>query len=104
MIKDIFGAIGAFTVFLVVWIIIIYVAQFIHEFIDGKKYEHQYKHRFDKPPTAKCYCADCKYWWKENGSCSQFTGYHTADCWFCWKAEPMNHHEYNRRESFSAED
>ena len=48
------------------------------------------KRRFDKPPTAKCYCVDCKHWGNRSGSgyCSQLNGWCTADNWFCWKAEP----------------
>ena len=59
-----------------------------------EKYKRQYriKHRFDKPPTAKCYCRDCKFWDKESGEChSHHTapGYCMADCWFCYSAEPI---------------
>ena len=47
------------------------------------------RHRFDKQPTAKCYCVDCKYWNEQDGCCSQLSGWRTADSWFCWKAEPV---------------
>lgn len=45
------------------------------------------KHRFDKPPTAKCYCKDCTRH-DDNGKCYKFEGYYTADNWFCWDADP----------------
>ena len=45
------------------------------------------KHRFDKPPTAKCYCIDCKYHDNETGRCGGF-GEFIADDRFCWKADP----------------
>ena len=69
----------------------------IQEFIDKAKYkirqakwEYKYKHRFDKPPTAKCYCIDCDFQYKENGSyiCSRFSGINVAENWFCWLATP----------------
>ena len=40
MIKDVLGGIGLITAILMVWVIILYVIMFIHEFIDSKKYEY----------------------------------------------------------------
>lgn len=63
----------------------------ISEWIEDKKYEYNYKHRFDKSPTAKCYCVDCKYYNVENHRCY---GFHedsnrlVADSCFCYRAEP----------------
>lgn len=45
------------------------------------------KHRFDKPPTAECYCKDCRQHGEDN-QCFKFNGKRTADEWFCWDAEP----------------
>jgi hypothetical protein len=57
------------------------------------KRKYRYKHRFDKPPTAKCYCIDCKSHDNETGRCYRFgqttKEYRaTADNWFCWEATP----------------
>ncbi len=57
-------------------------------------YIYKYKHRFGKPPTAKCYCKDCDNWNPHSpqateGRCWKF-GYTTADNWFCWDAEPRD--------------
>lgn len=65
----------------------------LSELIDRWKWEYRYKHRFDKPPTAKCYCVDCKHHNNENNRCYRFgettKEYRcTADNWFCWEAEP----------------
>lgn len=53
---------------------------------------YRYKHRFDKPPTAKCYCIDCRRHDNDTKRCYRFkyeSGYQcTADNWFCWDAEP----------------
>lgn len=55
-----------------------------------KKYKRsqQIKHRFDKPPTAKCYCKDCSSYNLQDGRCYAFEIQYVADNWFCWKAEP----------------
>ena len=54
--------------------------------------KYRIKHRFDKPPTAKCYCVDCTRHDNETGRCYRFeyaSGYQcTADDWFCWDATP----------------
>lgn len=60
----------------------------VREFINSVKLKHKQKHRFDKPPTAKCYCIDCIYHDNETGRCCKFKTWHTADNWFCWNAEP----------------
>ena len=57
------------------------------EFIENKKYNYMIKHRFDKPPTAECYCKDCNMHGEDN-ECFKFNGWRTADDWFCWDAEP----------------
>ena len=62
-------------------------------YIRHLQYRHMYKHRFDKKPTAKCYCIDCEHWHAnenapDEGKCWDHAGWVTADCWFCWSAEP----------------
>lgn len=58
------------------------------------KWQYKRKHRFDKPPTAKCYCKDCKYFKVEDGYFNKCTRGHIvnwtiADNDFCWQAEPL---------------
>lgn len=65
----------------------------VRELIVNLKRKYQYKHRFDKPPTAECYCVDCEYHNNETTRCYRFgetTGEYrcTADNWFCWEATP----------------
>lgn len=65
----------------------------IKEGIAKLKWKYKYKHRFDKSPTAKCYCRDCKHHGSETNQCYRFgettKEYRcTADNWFCWEAEP----------------
>lgn len=80
-----------FTVLILV-IVMCGVISALKDFIHKLKWKYTYKHRFDKPPTAKCYCKDCTYHAKDN-CCSSFSviagaTYYTADNWFCWKADP----------------
>lgn len=66
---------------------------FIVDKINDLKWKYKYKHRFDKPPLAKCYCKDCRYYIaKENdGNCGVHAGWTVADSWFCWSAEPRSY-------------
>lgn len=55
-------------------------------------YIYKYRHRFNKSPTARCYCKDCDRWNPHSpqateGRCWRFD-YTTADNWFCWEANP----------------
>ena len=62
---------------------------FLKEAIETKKLEYRQKHRFDKPPTAACYCKDCVKWSSKNGECGDpFNERYMADSWFCCFAEP----------------
>ena len=63
------------------------------ELIDYLKRRYEIKHRFDKPPTAKCYCKDCVRHSDASKRCYKFDGWYTADEWFCWDAEPRKKEE-----------
>ena len=60
----------------------------VFELITRAKRNYQIKHRFDKPPTAQCYCRDCRLHNNETSECHKFSGWRTADSWFCWDADP----------------
>jgi len=62
----------------------------LKEKISEQKYPHAVKHRFDKPPTAKCYCKDCRFHSNEYNKCCIFTHQYTADTWFCCFAAPKD--------------
>ena len=67
----------------------------LYDFIKKLKWQYKYKHRFDKPPLAKCYCKDCRSYFEETGDCAAHTGWKVADNWFCWCAEPRKHDPEN---------
>ena len=61
-------------------------------------YKYKYKHRFDKPPLAKCYCKDCKKWNPDTVACND--GYNSrlmGPAWFCCFADPIDLEELKRR-------
>ena len=85
-----FGIISSVIVLVsIIMFIIMNAYYFIVEKIEELKYDYKIKHRFDKPPLAKCYCKDCKYH-GYNGKCYSFTERYTANNWFCWNAKPID--------------
>ena len=95
------ATIGGLTIICIVICVLIGVYYWAREKLEESVYEYRYKHRFDNPPTAKCYCVDCVRWCKDNGKCGKFDGWHTADCWFCWDAEPKTLKQVKREEKNS---
>lgn len=86
-------AIGAATILALISLMITELVSNVREFINSVKLKHKQKHRFDKPPTAKCYCIDCVHHNNETGRCWRLKNWHTADNWFCWNAEPRKKEE-----------
>lgn len=82
---------GIVLYLLIITMLITSAIQAVSKGIQNHKRNYAYKHRFDKPPMAKCYCVDCQYHNNETASCSQFEGYLTADNWFCWMANPKKY-------------
>ena len=95
---EILALIGAIASLAVIVGMLVFAWMYLEEFIDEAKHKYRYKHRFDKPPTAKCYCIDCKYHDNKNGRCSGLgefiSGYkYTEDNWFCYNADPSEKEE-----------
>ena len=98
MLIEILALIGAVASLAVIGCMLAFAWMYLEEFIDKAKHKYRYKHRFDKPPTAKCYCIDCKYHDNKNGRCSGLgefiSGYKcTGDNWFCCDADPREKEE-----------
>lgn len=77
---------GVVTLIFIILGVYILISTIICGCINNLIYKYEYKHRFDKPPLAACYCIDCKhygskvqhelctehrYYTKENGFCSE---------------------------------
>lgn len=70
---------------------IIYIAYFLaKEKIKEVRYNYHQKHRFDKPPTADCWCRDCIY--LEGHKC-RYMKCDVGERCFCWRARPIPYKE-----------
>lgn len=74
----------------------------LRDVVRGWRWRRKYKHRFDKPPTAKCYCKDCEYHTTKDSSGMGPCGWPGVNRWmpdngFCYEAEPRK--ENGRNES-----
>ena len=83
------------VLFLIVIIYVVAVGAYyaLYDWINGLVRDYRIKHRFDKSPTARCYCKDCVHHDPETHQCYRFgettDEYRcTADHWFCWEAVP----------------
>ena len=95
--SNIFTAIGVATVGVFGVLILMVVVDFISNEIHEAIWVYKYKHRFDKPPTAACYCIDCKFH-GDDVDLTRCTNrkdviLQTADEWFCQAAEPKERGE-----------
>ena len=88
----IFTSIGIATVMVFGVVMFVMVVDFISDKIHEAIWVYKYKHRFDKPPTAACYCIDCKFHGDpiDPTRCTNRLNVvlRTADEWFCQSAEP----------------
>ena len=94
MIRDTFAIIGFIVVAGVIYFSIAGLLEVIVEAIRKAKRRYQIKHRFDKSPTAKCYCKDCRFYdedgvfnFKRKGHC-KWLNLTVNDNYFCWGANP----------------
>ena len=99
IITEILAIAGGFSVFCLFIVLTVTVKDNVKE----KIYEYQIQHRFDKTPTARCYCIDCKYRVQKDRRCLRFTNCYTDDFGFCSNAKPkpIDSHEYNRKQKIT---
>ena len=81
------------VVLFVLWIVICFIAETAKTIYRMIKTKYMIKHRFDKPPVAKCYCLYCKYaeYFGDDrcGKCRLIGDNVTIkDNGFCWNADP----------------
>lgn len=91
ILKPVMYIFACFGVVLVGIIIYDLLTRLIDNIIDYRKRQKSksiIEHRFNKPPTAKCYCIDCKYHGMFNDLCHRDGRRHTANTEFCSDAEP----------------
>ena len=82
-----FASLGLLFMALLIALIVEEISTKVREMLRKRRKEYEYKHRFDKPPTAECYCVDCWYRDNENSKCGRYQLY-VEDDWFCKDAMP----------------
>ena len=86
---ELFTTVGAFVIILMIVAMIFAVICAIRDFIRERIWIYRYNHRFDKPPTAKCYCKDCSFY--GDFAHTRLCRMHNrsfADDYFCKDADP----------------
>lgn len=86
--------VGGITTLIVVIFLSLMAFLWIGDFIERQKYAYKVKHRFDKPPKAKCYCIDCAFR-DEKTYCKVHKSY-TADNYFCRTGIPRRKEEVKK--------
>lgn len=95
--ERIFAVIGLIVTMILVLMLLIDFVFFIYFSIEKihkrHKINRELKHRFDKPPVAKCYCLYCKYaeYFGDDrcGKCSLWgNDIVIKDNSFCYRADP----------------
>ena len=84
--RDFFTAVGAVVIIVM---IVSMIWGLVREFIRERIWIYRYNHRFDKPPTAKCYCKDCSFY--GDFAHTRLCRMHNrsfADDYFCKDADP----------------
>lgn len=96
--EEILTGVGLITILGLFVLAIMLIIDCVKSLTEKLKLKYKQKHRFDKLPTARCYCVDCKYHNNETGECYRLSGWYTADCWYCWNAEPKEAEEVKENE------
>lgn len=89
----IFMAIGVITILALVALLSYFAFDAIRDVVRQRRWQYKYKHRFDKPPTAACYCKDCVYHVEKFSDGMGPCGWPGVSRWtpdngFCYEAEP----------------
>lgn len=64
------------------------VYDFLKGFFEVIIRDYKIKHRFDKPPVAKCYCKDCIHLGEYTHECDIIKHYEVRENNFCNYAKP----------------
>ena len=86
---EFFTAVGIFVIMAMIVAMIFAVIYAIRQFIRERIWIYKYNHRFDKPPTAKCYCKDCSFYgdFANRRLCRKHKEF-VGDDFFCKDADP----------------
>ena len=86
---EFFTAVGFIVIGSVAIAMVLLLICGIKQFIEGRIWNYKYNHRFDKPPTAKCYCKDCSFYgdFTSRSLCRKHKSFFPED-YFCKDADP----------------
>ena len=86
---EFFTTVGASVIITMIMVMIFAVIYAIRNFIRERIWIYKYNHRFDKPPTAKCYCKDCSLYgdFQNRRLCRKHKSHFSED-YFCKDADP----------------
>ena len=86
---DFFTAVGVFVIMATIVAMLLAVIYAIRQFIRERIWIYKYNHRFDKAPTAKCYCKDCSFFgdFTDRRLCRKHKEF-VVDDFFCKDADP----------------
>ena len=86
---EFFTAVGAAVIIVMIVAMICGLVYAVREFIRERIWIYRYNHRFDKQPTAKCYCKDCTFYgdFGNRCLCRKHKSYFSED-YFCKDADP----------------
>ena len=92
-------SVGLVALCMVVIVIVVSIYSILRELLNNAIIKHKIKKRFKKPPTAACYCRDCKKWEPETGKCWDACNSRLMGAeWFCCFAEPLTGELFKARE------
>ena len=90
---------GAVFIALILWSVLYSIYYKIKIKIRNILRKRSIKNRFNKKPTAACYCRDCYYFEPKTGGC--YSGYNSQlmnPAWFCYFAAPLTGDSYEERD------
>ena len=101
---DFFTTVGFIVVGSVAIAMVLLLICGIKQFIEERIWIYKYNHRFDKLPTAKCYCKDCSLYgdFTSRSLCRKHKSHFSED-YFCKDADPCEAESGLAREKRSEE-
>ncbi len=97
------AALGIATLAIVIFIVLANAFVSAKERIQLGIIKYRDRHKFEKPPIAKCYCIACGLWYADDkertmGRCDAWNGYHTSADEFCARGYLRDDDEYKNEE------
>lgn len=95
---------GVIFLLLILGFCIVIIYTVLNELIKNKITKYKIKTRYNKKPTARCYCRDCKLFIPDTGKClDSCNSRYMGPGWFCCFAEPLTGELYKERDKYMKE-